>query len=91
MLRIQGWAVSYGMNSRAGKLPETDLTQLRHHLRTHGDEVWQCLHVSHHLAVSKADISQRASLYMCVAQMYATCQGLFEVANIYMAMWKLLL
>ena len=30
----------------AGSLPEVDITQLRHNLRTHRDAVWQQLHVS---------------------------------------------
>ena len=44
--------VGYDMNLVAGSLPEIDVTQLRHNLRTHRDAVWQELHVSPALAPS---------------------------------------
>ena len=44
--------VGYEMSLVAGSLPEIDITQLRHNLRTCRDEVWQELHVSPRLASS---------------------------------------
>ena len=45
-------AVGYDMILAAGRLPESDVTQLCRHLRTREDEVWQEVHISPHLAPS---------------------------------------
>ena len=44
--------VGYDMILAAGSLPEIEVTQLRHNLRTRRDEVWQELHVGPRLAPS---------------------------------------
>ena len=44
--------VGYDIILAAGSLPEIDVTQLHHNLRTRRDEVWQELHVSPRLAPS---------------------------------------
>ena len=44
--------VGYEMVLTAGSLPVFDITQLRHHLQTHRNAVWQQLHVSPRLAPS---------------------------------------
>ena len=44
--------VGYDMVLTAGSLPEVDITQLRHKVRTNRDAVWQQLHVSPHSAPS---------------------------------------
>ena len=44
--------VGYDMVLTAGSLPVFNITQLRHHLQTHRNAVWQQLHVSPRLAPS---------------------------------------
>ena len=50
----------------AGSLLEVNIAQLRHNLRTHGDAVWQQLHVSRRSALS-------ANAYLCT---HHSCSGL---------------
>ena len=70
--------VGYDMILAAGSLPEIDVTQLHHNLRTCRDEVWQELHVSPCLAPS-------ANARLCdTSEVSAICQGShdFEATNI---------
>ena len=80
--------VGYNLILAAGSLPEIDVTQLRHNMRTCRDEVWQELHVSPRLAPSA---NARLCTYFKWFQPFARAATILRLSISHTAMRQLLL